>query len=133
MAGSLPPFEILVITDEKIGLRFLNDAFDPASPPTPTPPASGRGFFNHNFHYGPTGDSFELLDDQTVQPIETATQIDGHGGYQHPRGAGHTQHNARRTLGKDRIAELSFSRTVQPLGMVTSTAHFMAVVGMTIS
>ena len=64
---------------------------------------------------------FELLDDQTVQPVETATQIHGHGGHQHPRGARYAQHgSARNSWGSACTSELFCNRTIHPCGLTTS-------------
>lgn len=64
---------------------------------------------------------FELLDDQTVQPVETATQLHRRGGHQHPHDARYAQHgSARNSWGNVCNSELFCNRTIHPCGLTTS-------------
>jgi hypothetical protein len=76
----------------------------------------------------------ELLDDQTVEPVETAAQINWYCGRQHSRGARYIQHGSARNSWSNVCNSTPFcNRTIQPLGLTTAAVHLGTGAGKTTS
>src|SRR5258708_5397270 len=71
-----------------------------------------------------------MLDDEAVEPVETAAQIHRGSRHQHPRLPRHTQHgSACNSWDTVLTLETSCSLTVQPLGLTTSTGQGEVALG----
>ena len=67
--------------------------------------------------------ALELVDYQSIEPVETAAQIYWGGSHQHPCRARHVQHGSACNSSDRAWKAAPFcSRTIQPCGLTTSTA-----------